>query len=87
MTFEVPWRGTAVRSRRSRSTQTFETETEAKDFARAKFDDGLVVTAGTIIPHLPRRAIPSGSIPSWLEEGQEQDGGGAVENPDAQRGK
>ena len=75
----IPWRGTAVRSRRSRSTQTFETETEAKDFARAKFDEGLVVTAGTIIPHLPRRAIPSGSIPSWLEVGREQDISDAAE--------
>jgi hypothetical protein len=87
VTFEIPWRGTAVRSRRSRLTQTFETETEAKNFARAKFDEGLVVTAGTIIPHLPRRAIPSGSVPSWLEEGQEQARGAAAENPDAQRGK
>ena len=87
VTFEVPWRGTAVRSRRSRSTQTFETETEAKDFARAKFDDGLVVTAGTIIPHLPRRAIPSGSISSWLEVGREQDSGDAAESPDPQSGK
>jgi hypothetical protein len=87
VTFEVPWRGTAVRSRRSRSTQTFKTETEAKDFARAKFDDGLVVTAGTIIPHLPRRAIPSGSVPSWLGEGLEQDIGDAAESTDAQSGK
>ena len=87
VTFEIPWRGTAVRSRRSRSTQTFETETEARDFARAKFDEGLVVTAGTIIPHLPRRAISSGSIPSWIGEGQGEDTGGAAENPDAQTGK
>ena len=87
VTFEVPWRGTAVRSRRSRSTQTFETETEAKDFARAKFDDGLVVTAGTIIPHLPRCAIPSGSISSWLGEGREQDSGDAAESTDPQSGK
>lgn len=84
VTFEIPWSGTAVRSRRSRSTQTFETETEAKNFTRAKFDEGLVVTAGTIIPHLPRRAIPSGSIPSWLEEGQQQSATGTPENPDAQ---
>jgi hypothetical protein len=55
--------------------------------ARAKFDEGLVVTAGTIIPQLPRRAIPSGSIPSWLEEGQEQTTAGAAENPDAPTGK
>ena len=49
VTFEIPSRGTAVRRRRSRSTQTFETETEAKNFARMKFDEGLIVTAGTII--------------------------------------
>jgi hypothetical protein len=87
VTFELPWRGTAVRSRRSRSTQTFETETQAKDFARAKFDEGLVVTAGTIIPHLPKRAIPSGSIPSWLDEGREQDSGDATGNIDPPSGK
>jgi hypothetical protein len=38
-----------------------------------KFDEGLIVTAGTIIPHLPRRAIASGGIPSWLEQGEEQE--------------
>ena len=87
VTFELPWRGTASRSRRSRSTQTFETEIEAKSFARAKFDEGLVVTAGTIIPHLPKRAIPSGNIPSWLEEGHETDSGEAKESTDPQSGK
>jgi hypothetical protein len=87
VTFELPWRGTAARSRRSRSTQTFETEIEAKNFARAKFDEGLVVTAGTIIPHSPRRAIPSGNIPSWLDEGREQDSSDATETTDAQSGK
>jgi hypothetical protein len=84
--FEIPWRGTAVRSRRSRSTQTFETEMEAKNFARAKFDEGLVVTAGTIIPHLPRRAIASGSITAWLDEGREQDSGHG-ESTDPQSGR
>jgi hypothetical protein len=73
VTFELPRRGRLVRRRSHRSTRTFETETEAKDFARAKFDEGLVVTAGTIIPHLPRRAIASGSISPWLAEGQEQE--------------
>lgn len=65
----------------------FETETEAKNFARAKFDEGLVVTAGTIIPHLPRRAIASGSIPSWLEEGRELGAGDAPETPKTQSEK
>ncbi|KRQ90377.1 hypothetical protein [Bradyrhizobium valentinum] len=87
VTFEIPWKGTAVRSRRSRSTQTFETEMEAKNFARARFDEGLVVTAGTIIPHLPRRAIASGSILSWLEEGQEQASGDPADDPDEPSGR
>jgi hypothetical protein len=87
VTFEIPWRGTAVRGRRSRSTLTFKTEMEAKNFARAKFDGGLVVTAGTIIPHLPKRAIASGSIPSWLEEGREPDSGDPTESTDPESGK
>jgi hypothetical protein len=70
VTFEVPRTGTLVRQRRSRSTLTFETEDEAKNLARTKFNEGLIVTAGTIIPHLPRRAFASDMIPSWLEEGQ-----------------
>ena len=54
VTFEVPTDGTLSRRRHPRLTKTFETEAAAKDFARTKFDDGLIVTAGTIIPHLPR---------------------------------
>jgi len=67
VTFEVPTDGTLSRRRHPRLTKTFTTEAEAKDFARTKFNDGLIVTAGTIIPHLPKRAIPSVEIPVWLE--------------------
>ena len=67
VTFEVPPDGTLSRRRHPRLTKTFETEAEAKDFARTKFKGGLIVTAGTIIPYLPRRAIPSVEIPAWLE--------------------
>ena len=67
VTFEVPTDGTLSRRRHPRLTKTFETEAAAKDFARTKFNDGLIVTAGTIIPHLPRGAIPSVEIPTWLE--------------------
>ena len=67
VTFEVPPDGTLLRRRHPRLTKTFETEAEAKDFARTKFNDGLIVTAGTIIPHLPRMSIPSAEIPAWLE--------------------
>ena len=67
VTFEVPTDGTRSRRRHPRLTKTFATEAEAKEFARTKFTDGLIVTAGTIIPHLPKRAIPSVDIPTWLE--------------------
>ena len=67
VTFEVPTDGTLSRRRHPRLTKTFETEAAAKDFARTKFNDGLIVTAGTIIPHLPRVSIPSVEIPAWLE--------------------
>ena len=56
-----------VQRRNPHLTKTFETEAEARDFARTKFDNGLIVTAGTVNPHLPRRAIPSEEIPAWLE--------------------
>jgi hypothetical protein len=69
VTFEVPRSGALVQRRNPRLTKTFETEAEASDFARTKFDCGLIVTAGTINPHLPRRAIPSDEIPAWLESG------------------
>ena len=59
-----------IKWRHPRLTKMFETEAEARDFARTKFGGGLIVTAGTIIPHLPRRAIPSVEIPAWLEVGQ-----------------
>jgi hypothetical protein len=52
---------------------TFKTEAEAKSFAHKKLNEGLVVHAGTINPHLPRRIIPSKGLPSWLEVGQERE--------------
>jgi hypothetical protein len=70
VTFEVPRSGTLVRRRNPRLTRTFDTEAEAKEFARTKFEGGLIVTAGTINPYVPRRAIASASIPAWLELGQ-----------------
>ena len=46
VTFQVPTDGTLLSRRHPRLTKTFETEAAAKDFARAKFNDGLIVTAG-----------------------------------------
>jgi hypothetical protein len=73
VTFEVPRGGTLVRRRNPRLTKTFETEAEAKNFARIKFEQGLVVTAGTINPHLPRQAIAPTDIAYWLEYEEDQD--------------
>jgi hypothetical protein len=54
------------------SPRTFENETDAKNFARAKFNEGLIVYAGTTNPYSPREVIPSSSIPLWLERRQKQ---------------
>ena len=70
VTFEVPRSVTVVQRRNPRLTKTFGTEAEARNFTRLKFDDGLIVTAGTLNPHLPRKSIPSVEIPAWLEVGQ-----------------
>ena len=73
VTFEVQKRGVLPRRRSPRATINFETETEAKDFARTKFDEGLIVYAGTINPYSPKQLVPSSDIPSWIEHAQEQD--------------
>jgi hypothetical protein len=72
VTFEIRKRGLLSKKERSpRETRTFATEAEAKMFARVKLDNGLVVFAGTINPHLPKRLILSNSIANWLEEPSE----------------
>ena len=55
-----------------RATKTFDTEAEAKNFARMKVDEELIVSAGTINPHLPKQAIASSSIHLWLEDALEK---------------
>ncbi len=60
VTFEVPTDGTLSRRRHPRLTKTFETEAAAKDFARTKFNDGLIVTAGTINPAPAESVNPIG---------------------------
>jgi hypothetical protein len=73
VTFEVPRQGTLVKRRNPRLTKTFDTETEAKNFARIKCEEGLVVTAGTVIPHLPRRTIVSIDIHAWLDHASDDE--------------
>jgi len=70
VTFEMHKRGTLPKRRSPRETRTFESEAEARAFAREKFNEGLIVFAGTLNPFLPRRLIPSSEIPAWLERDQ-----------------
>ncbi|MHC2333413.1 hypothetical protein ACVIW0_002702 [Bradyrhizobium sp. USDA 4454] len=73
VTFEVQQRrGMLPKPRHPRLTRTFETETEAKLFAKEKLDQGLVVTAGTLNPHTPRQVVPSIAISVWLGEESDQ---------------
>ena len=52
----------------TRLAETFQTEQEAKAFARAKLADSLNVSAGTLNPHLPKRMINSIQLLDWLKE-------------------
>jgi hypothetical protein len=49
-----------------RRSETFLTEDEAKAFACHKYQQGLVVSAGTLNPHLPRKMIPPAAIHLWI---------------------
>src|SRR3569833_1914631 len=58
VTFEIRKRGMLRKKDRSpREPRTFETETDAKAFARAKLAEALVLFAGTINPHLLKGLI------------------------------
>ena len=71
--FEVP-KPLKPRGRRVPiATETFESELEAKEFARAKYAAGLKLNAGTINPHSPKRAIAWTDIHRWIEEMSEQE--------------
>jgi hypothetical protein len=50
-----------------RNSKTFPTESDAKQFARERLEEGCDVSAGTINPHRPRRTIGPREIISWLE--------------------
>lgn len=72
VTFEVQKRGALPKRRSPRETRTFETEAQARNFARTKFDEGLIVYAGTINPSIPKRLILSGEILHWIEDGPDR---------------
>jgi hypothetical protein len=49
----------------ARVTETFESEAEAKDFARRLSPQGNI-NAGTINPHRPKKFFGSANINEWL---------------------
>src|SRR3954468_16521663 len=75
VTFELPRskRRSAAR-RASRFSEAFFTEAEAKAFARDRYNQGLIVSAGTLNPYLPREIISSAVIHEWI--------GGVLKTPD-----
>jgi hypothetical protein len=52
----------------TRQTVNFDSEADAKVFARARLRDASDVRAGTLNPHLPKRVISSAGLADWLEE-------------------
>jgi hypothetical protein len=69
VTFEIRKRGLRHKRERSpRESRMFVAEAEAKMFARAKLDEGLIVFAGTVSPHSPKQLILPHDIAGWLTE-------------------
>lgn len=67
VTFELPRSKQRIAARRaSRFSRTFLMEEEAKAFARDRCNEGLIVSAGTLNPYLPRQIIPSAAIHEWI---------------------
>jgi hypothetical protein len=64
--------GSMLGDRAPRATKTFASEEEARTFARTRAEAGdQTLIAGTINPVLPKRVIPSASIPAWLDEARD----------------
>ena len=49
----------------ARTTQTFETENQAKAFALQSLARGLAPIAGTLNPHRPKRTISPSDAETW----------------------
>jgi hypothetical protein len=63
VSFEAPGKRANLRM-----TEPFQTEQEAKAFARTKLAEGRNVNAGTFNPHTPKRVITSARVSDWLDE-------------------
>ncbi len=52
----------------SRRSETFASESEAKQFAAGKIAAGTEISAGTLNPVTPKRIIKPSEVEKWLSE-------------------
>ena len=57
-----------ISQRYRRCAENFESEEDAKAFARLRLGDARNIVAGTINPHMPKRTIASVNLVNWLNE-------------------
>jgi hypothetical protein len=62
-----------VRAGHARASKTFESEAEAKAFARELPPAVRDVSAGTINPHVPKKFYGSARIHNWLADDRSDD--------------
>jgi hypothetical protein len=74
VSFKAKERLPGVRRHHPRVTKPFRNEQEAKAFAKTKLAEGLIVSAGTLNPHQPKRTIASAQMLDWLEPNDKQPG-------------
>jgi hypothetical protein len=67
VSFEMPRAPIGEKRPYSRKTRTFQSEIEAKNFAKEQLQGSPNVNAGTLNPFLPKRVITSAQIYEWLE--------------------
>jgi hypothetical protein len=67
VSFEMPRAPIGGKQPYSRKTSTFQSEIEAKNFAKGKLQNSRNVNAGTLNPFLPKRVITSAQMYEWLE--------------------
>jgi hypothetical protein len=68
VSFDIPKSAKSSGRLAPRATEIFRSETEAKDFARLKFTEGIRVNAGTINPHVPKHVVSSVDVQDWLDQ-------------------
>jgi hypothetical protein len=67
VSFEMPRAPIGKKQPYSRKTRTFQSEIEAKNFAKEKLQNSSAVNAGTLNPFFPKRVITTAQMFEWLE--------------------